>query len=298
MATIELADIDIRFEHCHLHDPKEEERLMVSLMKGIKRPLLCIKEGATSVLIDGFKRYRCADKLNISPVNVEFVAGSAADGFMELMCRSTEYKLTILEEARMISELKDLGDYTLNEIAQRVSRSRSWVSMRMHILSEMNDKVLAKIFKGSFPAYSWMTSVRPRMNSSKLGIDGAMEFIEHVSDKGHSHRDLDQLAWAYFEGSDGMREQIQGGKSDWLLKKLKETDHSSEESFLPFEKDFLKNLNISSSTMGKIARYASDERLSKKAFFAQAHIVTGGILGMVDIFKQEVEKLHDRCEHA
>ena len=63
---IELADLDLRYEVCSLGDPAREKRLQISILeRGIRELLLGIDGDDAKILLDGFKRLRCAENPHI-----------------------------------------------------------------------------------------------------------------------------------------------------------------------------------------------------------------------------------------
>jgi hypothetical protein len=121
----------------------------------------------------------------------------------------------MLEQARLIEELRSVHGMSVSEIARLLERSNGWVSMRVGILREMSACVTDKIFSGDFPVYAYMYTVRRfiRMNEApKKDVD---EFVCAVAGKHLSIRDIELLAHGYFRGSSELREQIQRGNIRW-----------------------------------------------------------------------------------
>jgi DNA-binding transcriptional regulator GbsR (MarR family) len=56
--------------------------------------------------------------------------------------------------------LRRLEKMSVADIAEQLSRSKSWVSMRLGLLEEMSPLVQQEIFSGRFPLYSYMYSLR------------------------------------------------------------------------------------------------------------------------------------------
>ena len=53
-----------------------------------------------------------------------------------------------------------------------LSRSKAWVSMRRNLLTEMSDAIGQILFRGAFPVYSYMVTLRPfmRMNGRSVAM--------------------------------------------------------------------------------------------------------------------------------
>ena len=64
--SVELAALDLRYESYRMRNPAAEARLLASLAeRGIEEALEGVDAAGGSILLNGFKRYRCASKLRI-----------------------------------------------------------------------------------------------------------------------------------------------------------------------------------------------------------------------------------------
>ena len=90
---VEISSFDLRFEGYRLKNKRAETSLLVSILEnGIKDPLQGVDSEESRILLNGFKRYRCARKLNIDIVPYRSLAGDTAGGIIELL-RVSEAKL-------------------------------------------------------------------------------------------------------------------------------------------------------------------------------------------------------------
>jgi hypothetical protein len=103
-----------------------------------------------------FKRYRCARKLQLRSVPYASLGEDEGAAIMNLLRISNNRALSILEQAAFIDELNATGCLSVAEMAKELSRSKSWVSMRLGLISEMSPTIRAKLFSGAFPVYSYM----------------------------------------------------------------------------------------------------------------------------------------------
>ena len=64
--TVERSSLDLRYEGCRLRNEAAEARLLASIAeRDIEQPLAGVDTPQGRLLLDGFKRYRCATKLGI-----------------------------------------------------------------------------------------------------------------------------------------------------------------------------------------------------------------------------------------
>ena len=136
-----------------MKNPALEARLLASIARrGIEEPLEGVERANQNILLNGFKRYRCASKLGIRIAPYAPLGEDEASGIINLLRVSNDRSLTILEQARFIDQLRQLDQMSVADIAEELSRSKAWVSMRLGLISEMSEAVRQQIFSGAFPA--------------------------------------------------------------------------------------------------------------------------------------------------
>lgn len=296
---IEITSLDLRYESFRLKSKKVEHTLLASILdKGIQEPLKGVDAGEqTHILLDGFKRYRCAKKLNIGIVPYHTFGGNEPLGVIRLIRMSNAKPLTILEQAKMIEELQKKHRMTIPDIAGLLEKSKAWVSIRAGIFNQMSKYVMKRIFDGDFPAYSFMYTLRRfiRLNTiSKTDID---DFVKAVAGKGLSIRDIELLAKGFFKGSEDLRQQIKQGDIAWGLSKLKESASQTSDCTTA-EQKMLKDLEMVQRYMHKITLRIKDDDLNNDAFQAQAGLLVQGIIKLMDRFSLAMETLYDKCKQT
>jgi hypothetical protein len=277
-----------------MRNKAQEARLMASIAeRGIEEPLegVCLNGG--NVLLNGFKRYRCARKLDIQTVPYASLGEDEAMGIIGLLRVSNNKALSILEQARFIDDLKAVHRMTSVEIATELSRSKAWVSMRLGLIGEMSDVVRRKLFSGAFPTYSWMYTLRQFMRMNSVTKAEVEKFVVALSGKKLSVREIEQLAHGYFRGPESFREQILAGNVTLPLEWVRQRSGDSE-GCNAFEKVLLKDLEIVQRYMQRVMGKSLDPRLKSRAFHAQANLLTGGILSRNRAFIETLRNLHDR----
>jgi hypothetical protein len=284
---VEISSFDLRYERCRLKSNVTEKALLSSILDhGIRDPLQGVEtEGGCRILLDGFKRYRCAKKLSIGIVDEAF-------GIITLLRIANAKSLNILEQARLIDELKTIHKMSVSQIAGLLEKSNGWVGMRVGIIGQMSPAIMDKVFSGQFPVYSYMYTIRSfiRMNGiSKQDVD---EFVRSVAGKGLSIRDIEILANGYFKGGEGIRQQIRNGNITWGLSRLKEMSVTTD--CTQVEQRMLKDLEITQKYMQRVINKSRDERYKTASFNAQANLLTGGMLRQMNIFSRSIKELHDK----
>ena len=291
--NVELSSLDLRYEGHRLQDDAREARLLTSIARrGIEEPLAGVDTPEGRFLLDGFKRYRCARKLQIDSVPYVSLGRQEATGIVSLMRVSKDKSLSILEQARFVADLLSVHQMSLAEAAETLSRSKGWVSMRRTLLEEMSPEIRQILFRGTFPVYSYMYTLRPfrRMNAARALVE---RFVKTVSGRRLSVREIELLAQGYFRGPDSLREAIDAGKLGWSLEQMKDVPEDTE-GCNEFERALLKDFEVLGKYMQRVTDRCHDPRLASRAFFAQANLLAGGLLSNCASFHKNLKAFYDR----
>ncbi len=295
---VELSALDLRYEGFRMRNDALEARLLSSIAQsGIEEPLEGVDRQGASILLNGFKRYRCARKLGIEMLPYTSLGEDEAVGIMSLLRTSNNKTLGILEQAGFIDELKNLHRMGVTEIAAELCRSKAWVSMRLGFIGEMSAKVRQKLFAGAFPVYPYMYTLRQFMRMNGVKKSEVEDFVVALSGKRLSVRDIEQLAHGYFRGPESFREEIRSGNIALSLDRMRRVS-ADPDGCNDFERALLKDLEITQKYMQRVMGKAPDRRLSTRAFHAQANLLTAGILSRASAFFQTLRGLHDRSGQA
>ena len=295
---VERDSLDLRYEGFRLKVPAVEERLLGSIaQRGIEEPLEGVEVQGRAVLLNGFKRYRCARKLRLATVPYSSLGQDAAAAILGLLRTSNDRALSILEQAAFIDELKNARQWGVADIAAGLSRSNAWVSVRLGLIARMSEPVRRQLFAGAFPVYCYIYTLRPFMRlNGEVGKE-VEEFMTAVSGKGLSVREIEQLAHGYFRGPVSFREEIRKGNLALPLERMRQMPQSPD-GCNEFERVLLADLEITQKYMQRVMGKSQDKRLLSRAFHAQCHLLTAGILSRSRAFFHTLRQLHDRNGQA
>ena len=294
---VELSTIDLRYESYRLKNAEFERRLLASILeRGIEEPLEGADVGGQRILLNGFKRYRCAAKLKLSVVPYSSLGEEVSGAIIALLRISSEKSLSILEQASFVAELRDSGKLAVAEIAETLSRSKAWVSLRLALLGGMSPKVREALLSGAFPVYSYMYLRRfMRING---GGDGEVEeFVSAVAGKKLSVREVELLARGYFQGPEWFRREVQEGKLTFVLEHMRQVPEALDGTN-GFERGLLRDLEVVAKYMSRTTAKNSDPRIQTRAFCAQANLVLSAILSRLGAFTRAMRTLYDRTGKA
>lgn len=301
-SEIEITQLDLRYEDYRMKHPELEGRVLSSIARvGIEQALEGVEVACGSVLLNGFKRYRCARKLQIHSVPYLSLGEDEVIGIMNLLRSYNDKTLSILEQARFIDELANVRGMSQAEIAGELSRSKAWVSMRLGLIAEMSPAVCKELFRGRFPVYSYMYTLRPFMRMNGVSPEQIDSFVAAVSGKKLSVREIEQLAHGFFRGPESFRREILNGNLALSLDQVKEAAASAAadpDGCSEFERVLLKDLELTQGYMQRVMGKSQDTRIKSRAFHAQSHLLTAGILSRSKAFSQSIKELHDRSGQA
>lgn len=295
---VEISSLDLRYEDRRLKNRAQEGRLLSSIAeRGIEEPLEGVGTNSVRVLLNGFKRYRCARKLGIELAPYTSLGEDEATGIVVLLRISKTKSLSILEQAGFVDELRSLQKLSVAEIAELLSRSKAWVSMRVGLIGEMTDKIRRKLFNGAFPVYPYMYTLRQFMRMNAVSKHEVEEFVMALSGKNLSMREIEQLAHGYFRGPDSFREQIRVGNIALPLEWIRQVGNDPD-GCSAFEQSLLKDLEITDKYMQRVMGKSQDRRLKSRAFHAEANLLSAGMLSRSRAFIHTMRQLHDRTGQA
>lgn len=276
------------------------ERILLSSIseRGIEEPLcgVCFSPDERGVvLLDGFKRFRCALRLGFPAVPFVSIGRDEATGILQLIRTSNAKSLSFIEQAKLVDELKRGYSLSLGEIATHLGRSKAWVVVRVEAFSSMSETVEAEIFSGRFPLYSYLYTLRRFRRLNGIASKEVDEFVKAVSGKALSARDIELLSRAYFQGGTQIREQIKSGAIGFCLSQLKEAESEQGQELNEAERTALRDLDIANRVMGRLTLKLSNPKLESSEFFAEAGLLVSGIIRLEPRFNSAIREFYARC---
>jgi hypothetical protein len=292
VSDIELSQLDLRYQGHRLHQPRLEEQLLASIAKaGIQEPLQGVSEGSVAILLNGFKRARCARQLRLHTVPFASWGTDTVTGILRLLRGERPDALHLLEEARFVDELKSEHGMNVAQIAEELSRSKAWVTLRVGLVAQLSPAVREALFSGAFPVYSYLYSLRPfRRLNPPADID---QFVTALRGKKLSVREIEGLAQGFFRGPESFRAEVLKGNLSLPLQQISaappDPDGCSE-----FERLFLRDLELTHKGMLQVIGKSHDQRLQSGPFLVQCNLLTAGLLSRGPTFLRLLRQLHDR----
>ena len=296
--TVERSSLDLRYEGYRLRNDAAEARLLASIAeRGIEEPLGGVDTRQGRLLLDGFRRNRCARKLGIECVPYVSWGEDETQGIASLLSACRQRTLSILEQARFVTELLSTHEMTLADVAEMLSRSKAWVSTRRNLLTQMSPAIQQILFRGAFPVYSYMVTLRPFMRINGVDPKEIERFVQAVAGTKLSVREIELLAHGYFRGTSSLRQAIDQGNWKWTLQQMQAVGEDPE-GLSEFERRLLRELERLLGAMQNVMTRCDSLRLGTRGFYAQANLLLASLLGRRESFFKTMEEFYDRTGRA
>jgi hypothetical protein len=294
VSNLELADLDLRYEGYRLqHAGREQVLLSAIAREGIREPLVGVVYQRTPILLDGFKRARCARALHLHVVPFASWGSDEVGAILQLLRADRQHTLSLLEQARFVDELHTQRGLAPTDIAQQLGRSPAWVTVRLGLLRELSPLVRQALFTGAFPVYAYLYTLRPFRRLKTVKAADLDQFVGALRDQKLSVRQIEGLAHGFFRGPPTFREQLLQGHLTLALRHLEEAPQDPD-SCSESERIFLRDLEQTHKAMQRVIAKSQDPKLQSPAFRAQCNLLTAALLNPTAAFLRTLRQLHDR----
>ena len=295
---LELADLDLRYQSYRLRQPRREEALLSAIAReGIREPLMGVTRDTTPILLDGFKRCRCARTLHLHVVPFASWGHDEVAGILKLLRADRQHALTLLEQARFVDDLHTERGLAPADIAQQLGRSPAWVSVRLGLLGELSPVVRDALFAGAFPVYAYLYTLRPFRRLKSVTAAELDQFVGALRGHPLSVRQIEGLAHGFFRGPPSFRQELLQGHLTWALQHL-EAAPPDPDGCSDLERVFLQDLEQTQKAMLRVLAKSQDPKLQSAAFRAQANLLTAALLAPTAAFLRTLRQLHDHTGQA
>lgn len=206
---LELHQLELRYEHLRIIEPRRLARLMATLAhQPLHNPVLVVSQETDPqrfVLIDGYRRVLALKKLGQDTVEAIVLPMTEAQALIFRQRQQTDRPSSALEEAWLLVELEQTFGLSQAELATEFSRSVSWISRRLALLRALPKGAQAVVRRGVVSAQGAMKYLVPLSRAKTAHCETLCQGLgpEHVS-----VRQLEQLYKAWRSADDATREQI------------------------------------------------------------------------------------------
>ncbi len=154
---LEIAQLSLRYASLRVDDATHRARLLASLAQhGQHTPVAVVhaSDGADRyVLIDGYARVAALRELASDVVDAVVLELSETDALMISHRLDGQRRRSALEDGWLLDELMRVHGLSLEDLATRLGRSRSWVSRRLALVSVLPLSVQDRVRRGQLSTY-------------------------------------------------------------------------------------------------------------------------------------------------
>ncbi len=253
---LELHQLDLRYTGLRRRDGRREKTLLASLSaSGQQTPVVVVRgDGEKYVLVDGYKRVRALTRLKVDTVTAVVWELSEAEALMLAQLMRASEGDSALEQGWLLKELNERFALSAGELARRFDKTKSWVSRRLALVSQLPEAVQELVRNGELAAHAAMKHLVPL---ARANPDGCLQLAKVVAGHSLSSREVGVLCAAFAAGTVESRQLI---LKDPLLVLRAEAEAKRPKEKLPGER-----------LLNDVAAVGAISRRAKKLVLEQRH---------------------------
>jgi ParB family transcriptional regulator, chromosome partitioning protein len=250
---IEHHQLDLRYTELRRKDARRERHLLSSLAEhGQQVPVVVVAAAEENryILVDGYKRVRAIKKLRRDTVTALVWELPSADALvLERMMRSGEPD-SPLEQGWLLSALKDEHGLSLDELARRFDRSKSWVSRRLGLAAGLPAAVQEAVRLGRIGPHAAMRYMVPL---ARANGEDCLRLTAAIAEP-LSSRQVATLYAGYKAGDMEAKERLIDDPLLYL-RAQEAARREADEAELPPDKLLLRDLDIIAAIARRLKRH-------------------------------------------
>ena len=166
LVDVDLHQLELRHDDLRIRGGDRRRRLIASVAElGQQVPVIVIAERERLVLIDGYLRVEALRRLGHDTVLATAWPVSEPEALLHHRhLAASEH--TAIEDAWLLARLRTHG-LSLDDLAARLCRSKSWVSRRLALLDELATAAQASVRAGIVPPHAAMKYLVPLARANR-----------------------------------------------------------------------------------------------------------------------------------
>jgi len=282
---LELHQLERRYEALRTRSAARERKVLASIAEiGQQLPIVVVRDGERFVVVDGYKRLRALDRLGHDTVRaIEWGIDEAEALLLERLLRSADGDSAV-EQGWFLRELTERFGLSLDELARRFDRTKSWVSRRVALVAELPESVQKHVRAGVIGSHAAMKYLVPL---ARANDDDCARLADAIAPLRPTSRQVGALYALYVGGNVGTRELV---LRDPELALRARAEAHEEDKPLPVEQ-LIEDLRI----VGAVARRAR-RRFDGGAADGADPIDRDLVRQTCGEAQGEVERLKRRCD--
>lgn len=229
---VDLHQLELRHHDLRIHDADQRRRLIGSVAEiGQQVPVIAIRESERLVLIDGYLRVEALRKLGRDTALVTMWPLDEVGALLHR--RHLSITIPAIEDAWLLARLREHG-LSLDELAQRMCRSKSWVSRRLALIDALVPAAQARVRAGTVPPHAAMKYLVPLARANRRHCE---QLVCRLGETRVSDRELAAIYDAW-RAADRAGKQRIVDEPLLVLRALAATTAEAEDPTAPLHKDF------------------------------------------------------------
>ncbi len=203
---LELRQLELRYEALRTRSAGRERRLLASLAEiGQQAPIVVVRDGDRHVVVDGYKRVRALGRLGHDVAQaLEWTLSESDALLLERLLRAGEADSAI-EQGWFLRELSKRFGLGLDELGRRFDRTKSWVSRRIGLVSELPERVQEHVREGTIGAHAAMRHLVPLARANEADC---VRLADTIAPLRLSNRQVGELYATWAAGNFATRELV------------------------------------------------------------------------------------------
>lgn len=292
---IELHQLELRYRALRAVDPARRRKLLSAVCEtGQQVPVVVVAAATTEryVLIDGYLRVEILRSLGRDVVEATVWSLGETEALIARFHLEGHARST-LEEAWLLEHLTRDEGLSLEELGQRLCRTKSWVSRRLGLRKHLTAEVQAKVAAGQIPAQAAMKYLLPL---ARANAEHVRKLVAGLGTQRISVRQMGKLYAAYRAADAVGRERLCNSPLVFLQMEA-QTERAAEGQSTGVDR-LVSDLGAIAGLCGRARRRACAEISIEEISVAQERIgaAMGAARGAFAMLEQELGRRldHDR----
>ena len=202
---LEWHQLDLRYEALRRRHTAHERQLLVSGAElGQQTPIIVINPDSPLVVIDGYKRVRALKRLGRDTVrSMQWSVPEPEALLLERGLRQGSEDT--LDQAWLLVELQQRFGFSVDELARRFERGKSWVSRRLSLVKVLPQVIQDQVRVGILSAHADMKYLVPLARANEPAV---CQLAQAIAPLEPSSRQAGALYQGWQAGTERPRELI------------------------------------------------------------------------------------------
>lgn len=286
---IDLHQLDLRHRDLRIVDGDRRRRLIGSLAEiGQQVPVVVIAEGDRFVLIDGYLRVDALARLQRDTAIATTWSVPELDALVHHRHLAVARR-TAIEDAWLLGRLREHG-LSMEQIARRLCRSKSWVSHRLGLIDALAAATQDRVRMGTVPPHGAMRYLVPFARANKTQCE---QLLARIGETRVSDRELAALYTAWKRADRDGKQRIVDAPllflKAWAAAQAAPTDEHDAAGAL------LKDLTTLAAIAWRASRRAKDDGGPVTAAVTRAHRAASDAFAALGA---TLEEMHAGPDHS